>query len=226
MTEPIYPRHTPVTADELSVGDKVVVRRKHMDRVVDIFGDRIPESRVYEVVEIARDSVQVFDRNVRYYEVVLADGPLRFVVRCSTVMLWSRAERRGEEMDDRDQLEERLQHEAQVLGDREEKGMSNVNLIDRFDKEMHKLVQRVTPLLPEWPETGVCECGSDSWMLIEPGYWRFTAAETETAEYDAQGFLHATTDGRDDMSESGATMWVACNTCDLAYTRPREIEYD
>lgn len=86
--------------------------------------------------------------------------------------------------------------------------------------------------LPEFPADGVCECGNDgtefgSWQHIEYGYTRWTNVEFDTDH------LHLSTDGWDDMSESGDVEWVECNSylagqpgCGKAYKMPDNVEWD
>lgn len=86
--------------------------------------------------------------------------------------------------------------------------------------------------LPPFPADGVCECGNDgtefgSWQHVEYGYTRWT-----NGEFDGD-HLHLSTDGWDDMSESGDVEWVECNSyrsgqpgCGKAYKMPDDVEWD
>jgi len=86
--------------------------------------------------------------------------------------------------------------------------------------------------LPELPADGVCECGNDglefgAYQQIEVGYTRWTNGEWD------EDHLHLSTDGWDDMSESGDTEWVECNSyragqpgCGKQYRMPENVEWD
>ena len=86
--------------------------------------------------------------------------------------------------------------------------------------------------LPDFPANGRCACGNPgdefgNWQHIEVGYTRWTNGD------HADGFLHLSTDGWDDMSEGGTFEWVECDAyqasnpnCGQAYKVPENMEYD
>lgn len=87
--------------------------------------------------------------------------------------------------------------------------------------------------LPEFPADGVCtECGETQYVAIEVGYHRWTHGEWVPSEdEDDAGYLHLTTDGWDDMAETGEFEWMECDQyngdgCGKEYQVPDNREWD
>jgi hypothetical protein len=116
------------------------------------------------------------------------------------------------------------------------------------EKELSEARQAWYVALPEFPAEAVeCpECGLD-WteyghlQKMEEGYQRWTNGNVVTSEdegrgYDGRGvvagttYVHWSTDGWDDMSESGDHEYVQCNAynggCGACFQIPEIEEYD
>lgn len=76
--------------------------------------------------------------------------------------------------------------------------------------------------LRSFPTDGTClDCGNGYYYtIVEYGYWRHTSASADS------GTLWASTDGWDDMSESGDVEHVECVECGACYQLPDNTEWN
>ena len=93
----------------------------------------------------------------------------------------------------------------------------NVSLSNQVDREK---LNAEYDALPDLPADGTCACGSTDFYHIEEGYSQWCRMELDA------GTWRATTDGWDDMSETGMYQYVTCHSCDADYKTPTEIEWN